>query len=382
MDNNTFNGLVVRHRLHQLAELSNQEQLTSHLIKKILTPFSPDRMITDVGGYGILAIYEGKNPGPTTLIRAELDALPIIENDQLSYMSHHQGCAHKCGHDGHMTIVLSLAHALEKQPPLRGRVILAFQSAEETGQGAAAMIADPKFRPYKPDYAFALHNYPGMPLGEVGIKDATFNCASKGMIIKLHGVTSHAAYPEHGNSPALAMCELITLATQLPSQLSERCWCTVVHAKLGEVAFGTSPGEAVVMMTLRSETNGTMEKLQSILIQKVTTLTASMNLTYEICFEDEFRATVNNREAAGLIAEACLATQVTCHQLSEPMRWSEDFGRFTEVAGHGALFVLGCGENTPQLHHPDYDFPDELLSIGSKLFFTLINKINGTETKE
>lgn len=375
----SLNWAELRHQLHQIAELSNQEKITAQKVTAILSQFKPDQIISNVGGYGILAVYDSHKAGPTTLIRAELDALPIVENQQLDYHSQHQGCAHKCGHDGHMTIVLSLAEQLNQHRPVNGRIILAFQSAEETGEGAAAMVEDPQFSSFLPDFAFALHNYPGMALGEVGIKSRTFNCASKGMIVHLQGATSHAAYPEHGNSPALAMCELIRLATELPAKQKEVCWCTVVHAKLGEVAFGTSPGEAVVMMTLRSETNETMAKLESELVEQVQQLTSTMNLTYQISFEDEFRATVNDDKAAQLVSAACNSNAIPCHQLDEPMRWSEDFGRFTEVAKHGALFVLGSGESTPQLHHPDYDFPDQLLGIGQKIFWDLIKKINGVQ---
>jgi amidohydrolase len=365
-----------RHRLHQLAELSNHERKTAQFVIDTLTPFKPDHLIPQVGGHGILAVFDGDHPGPTTLIRAELDALPIVENHHLDYHSCHSGCAHKCGHDGHMAIVLSLAEQLHFTPPIRGRVVLAFQPAEETGEGAAAIVTDDKFAPYLPDYAFALHNYPGMALGHVGVKAGTFNCASKGMIIKLEGSTSHAAYPEHGNSPAKAMCALIELANTLADQLDETCWCTVVYAKLGEIAFGTSPGNAVVMLTLRSETNRTMERLQNTMTQHVYRLSSTYNLTSQISFQDDFRATTNDELAAELVTNVCEKIALECIQLEHPMRWSEDFGRFTEVAKHGALFVLGSGESTQQLHHPDYDFPDALLTVGKNLFVALIREIN------
>ena len=368
-----------RRELHQLAELSNQEYRTAQYVVETLKQYQPDALVSKIGGHGVLAIYLGDGPGPTTLIRAELDALPIEENSVLPYRSQHLGCAHKCGHDGHMTIVLSLAEQLHRSRPKFGRVILAFQSAEETGEGAEAMVSDDKFLPYIPDYAFALHNYPGMKTGKVGVKAGTFNCASKGMIIKLFGDTSHAAYPEHGNSPAIAMCELVRIATNIADQIDDICWCTVIHAKLGEVAFGTSPGEAVVMLTLRSETNDTMELLQERIEQQVAKIIKAHSLTNEITFQDEFRATTNDSVAADLISKSCQASNVDCIDLNEPMRWSEDFGRFTEVAKHGALFVLGSGETTPQLHHPSYDFPDELLIVGKTLFLSLISDINQFE---
>ncbi|MHA2937379.1 amidohydrolase [Vibrio sp. RC27] len=370
---------IKRHQLHQIAELSNHESATAQAVIDTLKQYQPSKIITHVGGYGVLAIYQGKKPGPTTLFRAELDALPIEENHTLEYRSHHTCCAHKCGHDGHMTIILSLAKQLHNTPPESGRVILAFQSAEETGEGAKAMIQDDVFRPYVPDYAFALHNYPGLELGRVGIKSGTFNCASKGMIIELTGHTSHAAYPEHGNSPAIAMCELIQLASDLPNQIEDTCWCTVIYSKLGEIAFGTSPGQGVVMLTLRSETNFTMNQLQARLAQAVEKLCSKYQLSYDIKFQDEFDATTNDELATKLVSNSCEKLNIQYDVLNQPMRWSEDFGQFTEVARHGALFVLGSGESTPQLHHPDYDFPDKLLPIGKDLFLDLIENINQFE---
>ncbi|EPF9728759.1 amidohydrolase [Vibrio fluvialis] len=369
-----------RRTLHQYPELSNQEHQTAERILAQFGAFSPDEVVTGLGGRGVAFVFQGKEPGPTTLIRCELDALPIEETNQFAHRSVHQGVSHKCGHDGHMAIVSALGQQLSQQRPQKGRVVLAFQPAEETGEGAINMVNDAKFSAFMPDFAFALHNYPGLALGHVAVKAGPFNCASRGMIIRLKGKTSHAAHPENGVSPALAMCQIIKQLNALPASLTERCWVTVIHAKLGEIAFGTAPGEAVVMATLRSETNQAMETLVAAATQLAQQSAQASGLTWSLEWQDVFQASVNSSQGCDLVVQACQNTQTSCTLLEEPMRWSEDFGQFTAVAKEGAMFVLGSGRQSPQLHNPDYDFPDELTPIGQRIFSSLIEQINGFQS--
>lgn len=366
-----------RRTLHQYPELSNQEHHTAARVTEQFKRFSPDQVITGLGGEGIAFIFNGSEPGPVTLIRCELDALPIEECNHFSHRSVYQGISHKCGHDGHMAIVTAVGETLSKTKPVSGRVMLAFQPAEETGEGAINMVNDPAFANLKPDFAFALHNYPGLELGHVAVKAGPFNCASRGMIVRLTGKTSHAAHPENGVSPAVAMCRIIEALNELPQTLTQTCWVTVIHALLGEVAFGTSPGEAVVMATLRSETNQAMEMLVQAATELAQQAAEPFGLQWSIEWQDVFQASVNSELGAELVTKACHATHTPCHRLDEPMRWSEDFGQFTAVAKEGAMFVLGAGRQSPQLHNPDYDFPDKLIPVGKAIFENLIEQING-----
>ena len=122
----------LRHRLHRRPEISGEERETAATIVDFLKPTGPDRIVTELGGHGVAAIYEGTEPGPTVLIRAELDALPIEELSDSDHRSEIPGKGHLCGHDGHMTILAGLARGLQRNPPRKGRAILLFQPAEET----------------------------------------------------------------------------------------------------------------------------------------------------------------------------------------------------------------------------------------------------------
>jgi len=380
LDEATIKELTgLRRKLHAIAEVSGKEIETASIISTFISQFSPDEIISDIGGHGLAAVYRGMDEGPSTLIRCELDALPIPETALLDHGSKHPGSSHKCGHDGHMAIVSGLAPLLHAKRPEKGKVILLYQPAEETGQGAALVLKDNKFSELKPDYVFALHNIPGFPAEKIILKSGPFALASKGMIIKLIGKTSHAAEPEKGNSPVLAMAQLMKAITAMPSSFkdtNEFVVATVIHARLGEVAFGTTPGEGVVMATLRTGTSEAMELLSENCVELAERTAASFKLGCSITWTEVFPPTVNDAECVKIVEEAAASEGMSTQRLKEPFGWSEDFGHFTESA-RGALFGLGAGNNQPALHNPAYDFPDKLIPVGVKIFAGIINHLNG-----
>ncbi len=166
--------IKLRKDLHCNPELSGKEKNTSAKIKNFISQFNPDEVISNIGGNGIAFIFKGKEEGKTILFRSELDALPISEQNDFEYKSSVENVSHKCGHDGHMTILSGLASLLKNKKPDRGKVVLLFQPAEETGEGAAKVLEDKKFEQINPDYVFALHNLPGYPAGSVVIKNGNF----------------------------------------------------------------------------------------------------------------------------------------------------------------------------------------------------------------
>src|SRR5699024_2334052 len=168
------------------------------------------------GGNGMVASYEGDEEGSTVMIRCELDALPIAEENDIEYKSTHEGNGHKCGHDGHMAILCGVAKCLEAERPAKGKVQLLLQPAEETGEGAARMLDDKTFKKFNPDVIFALHNVPGFETHQIVCREGVFAAASEGLIVRFKGATSHAAQPEEGRSPALAMAQLVQLLSTMP----------------------------------------------------------------------------------------------------------------------------------------------------------------------
>lgn len=374
----------LRRELHRIAELSGEEHNTSQKIKEVLKQFHPDEMIEGIGGNGLVATFEGEGKGPSVMIRCELDALPIPEENGISYRSENEGVSHKCGHDGHMAIVVGVARQMHQKRPQKGRVHLLFQPAEETGQGAGRVLNDEQFKPFEPDYIFALHNLPGYPLNQVVLKEGVFASASRGMVIKLKGETAHAAHPENGNSPALALSQLIQVFSSFPqffTSLDEASKVTVIQAGLGEIAFGTSPGYAELRVTIRTHDNDLMDKLCKKAERVVSKVSDTYELEHSIEWTEIFEATVNDEECNTIIRKSAESSEYESVQKEMPFAWSEDFGRFT-ARYKGAMFGLGAGEDQFPLHSGRYDFPDELIETGITIFINIIDRISGLNLKE
>lgn len=371
--------ISLRHQLHREPELSGNEIATARKIEAFARRHSPDQLISQLGGYGMAVVYEGKIPGPTLLVRCDMDALPIQEiNEELDYASETAGISHKCGHDGHMVMAAGLLPLLAKQKPKKGKVVILFQPAEETGQGAAHVISDPKFAQIKPDYCFALHNLPGFKSGNIIVGQNTFASASTGIVVKLNGRTAHAAEPEKAISPARAIAGLIQQLPELanPNEKQDFSLLTIIHARIGERAFGTTPGYAELMATLRAHTNEELETLCSKVTAIIEEMAESNHLKPALEWVEAFPATINDDECNREITRAATSLSYTIEHLTLPFRWSEDFGHFTQNF-KGALFGLGSGINQPELHHPSYNFPDEIILNGTKTFHQIIQQING-----
>lgn len=369
---------ALRRSLHMEPEMSGEERVTATILENYLNLYPPDQLMSHLGGYGLAAIYQGAQAGPTVLIRADMDALPIHELNDVMYRSTREGLAHTCGHDGHMAIVGGLAPLLHTTRPRRGRAVLLFQPAEETGAGAQAVLNDPRLASLEPDYCFALHNLPGFALGEVLVAPQIFAAASVGLMVEFSGLTAHAAYPETGCSPARAMAELIQGLQALnpespPEHPRDFSLVTVVSASLGEASFGISPGAANIMATLRAFDESVLSTLQDRAMDLAESLAARDGLRCHLRWEDAFPATHNDPEASQWIRQAAEAEGYRVSVLDEPLRWSEDFGWFTRRC-QGAMFGLGAGPELA-LHNPRYDFPEDLLTPGATIFWRLLQRL-------
>jgi amidohydrolase len=371
--------LALRKWLHQNPELSGKEKNTSQKLEEFIRQTAPDKIITGLGGYGVAAVYVFDEKGPTILLRADMDALPIDEVNTFAHKSETEGVSHKCGHDGHSTILAGLARALKNNPLGSGRIVLLFQPEEETGQGAAKVIADEAFKMIKPDYAIALHNLPGFEKAAIVLKDGPFAAASTGMIVNIKGASSHAAHPEQGNSPvkmlAQAMQEIPEIPEKKSSKFKDFALATIIHARLGEVAFGTNPGKAVLMATLRTYYNDDMKVLVKEAERVIKSLAEEHKMKVEISYTEEFPATINDKKLNDTIRQVCDELGEEIIEIDEAFRWSEDFGHFTG-SFKGTLFGIGSGKDSPGLHNNDYDFPDEILPHAVQVFYHTIKKIS------
>ena len=367
--------IALRQELHRFPELSGEESQTAERIKGFFNHLSYAKLISNLGGTGLAFIWEGEKEGPTTLFRCELDGLPIVEKSEVPYRSQVVGKSHVCGHDGHMAILSGLGLYLEQNPPMRGKVVLLFQPAEETGDGAKAVLADPRFAEIRPDYAFALHNLPGFPLHQIVAKPGSFAASSVGMSIFLRGRNAHSAHPEAGNSPAQAMAEIIQMLEKLPRDFEDFTLVTVIHAELGQIAFGTTPGEAVVRATMRAFDNAVKAGLVAVAERESSEIAGRYGLGIEFRYQEDFAASHNHPEGFEILRQVAEDLNLDLKEVAVPFRWSEDFGLFS-VYAKSMLFGLGSGLEQPQLHEPNFDFPDQLIPTGISIFSKIIEKLN------
>ena len=329
---------------------------------------------------GLAAEFDSGKPGPTIVVRAELDALPIQEVIDPAYKSTKPGVMHACGHDGHTTMVAGLAAVFSENPPERGRVVLLFQPAEETGAGAKQVLADERWGSLEPGEngaAIALHNLPGHPMGQIILTDGVFSCASRGMSVAFEGVTSHAAHPDDGISPAEAIAELVQRLPKLPAECLPDSFglVSITHIQAGEDdVFGVTPSMGRFNATLRTETDEDLEALTKAAVEIAGEVAAAHSLEHAITWHEHFEAAVCDAPTVERIRSVASAMGLDIADRDEPFRWSEDFGLFTK-GRRGVLFGLGSGEDQPQLHNPDYDFPDELIAIGTPLFERVVREM-------
>ena len=372
MQKDTF--YQIRRELHQHPELSGHEARTARFVEDKLQAFHPTKVIRHVGGHGLLVEYFFSEDGPTVLFRADMDAVAVQEPDDIPHHSQTPGVAHKCGHDGHTTILLRFARMLSERPLPKGRVLLLFQPAEENGSGSKAVLDTKVLDYYKIDKAFALHNIPGYPASAVLCKEDSFTCAVVSVSITLTGITSHAAEPQKGISPIPATLNIVDELLRWNNtdiQSDDYFLSTIVEIHVGEEAYGVSAGNSVIRATLRAKTDKLLHQHAQQLKELVATeCKRTPDLQHEMEWLEPFSANENDPQSVGMIKNAALRNNLPYIELQTPFSWGEDFGLFMQQY-KGAIFGLGSGENCAPLHSPQYDFPDEVIETGATLFYTI-----------
>ncbi|MDZ7756603.1 amidohydrolase [Rhodohalobacter sp.] len=367
----------LRKELHRNPELSGRESETADRIIKELKRCNPDELLTGLGGSGIAAKFSGaKDSLKTILIRAELDAIAVREETDLNYSSQNNGVMHGCGHDGHMTILLGVARKLAEERSANKTVWLLFQPAEETGEGAEWVLKDSKFEVVQPDVAYALHNLPGYPENQIVVKKGVFAAASIGVQVKFKGKSSHAAYPEQGVNPSREISDLVQFANLEFDDFKSKSSINKIvttYISLGERAFGISPGEGEVGFTIRSSSDEELSGAVNKLRDKVHSLMEIFEGDISFDRVEPFAATVNDPEGVESVIAAAEKSGLNLKELDTPFPWSEDFGSFGRRCPI-TLFGLGTGEDHPPLHSEMYDFNDELIQAGVKMFTNLIER--------
>ncbi len=374
-----MNYAETRQQFHSLAEASGHEEKTAEAILLLLKDFAPTHIHTFPDSHNIIAEYDSEAEGPILLLRGDMDAVGVDEHLALPYASHTPGYAHKCGHDGHTTILLGVAEQLHLHPINKGKILLFFQAAEETGQGCEQLIKSGFLQSYNINMVFALHNIPGIPLHSITCRAGSFTCAVISCEIKLNGQTSHAAEPEKGISPFRAATSITEqlLALNHPKLTDDNYQIvTLVESHIGETAYGVSAGHGVLRFTLRAKSETLLQALKNDTEYIVRTeVDKTPGLSYDIHWLEYFAGGQNSAKAVEIVRKAAADNGLTYIEKEVPFTWGEDFGLLTQHYP-GTLFGLGSGTDTPPLHHQNFDFPDEIIETGVKMMVSISKLVN------
>ncbi len=362
-----------RRDLHQHPELAFQEVRTSALVADVLRRLGLE-VRTGVGRTGVVGTLAGRSPGPTVMLRADMDALPIPEASEAPYASQHAGTMHACGHDGHVAIALGAAMLLARHTAdLAGRVLFVFQPAEEGLGGASAMIADGVFADGLPSAAFALHLWNSMPAGRVCAQAGPMMAAADILRITVRGRGGHGALP-HEAVDAIAVTGQILSALQtivsrnVDPQETAVLSIGTVH---GGTAFNIIAETVELEGTIRTFSPAVRETVLARLRVLLDGVTSGMGARYDLIVQAVAPAVVNDPAVTEVARAAAVqvvgATSVAWHA---PLMVSEDFAEFQQLVP--SCFMLlgsgnaGLGLNAPH-HSPRFDFDESALPIGAAL---------------
>ena len=379
-DEATVQELVaVRRDLHQHPETAFEEVRTSGIVAERLRALGLD-VRTGIAKTGVLASVRGGRPGKTVLLRADMDALPIQEQNDTPYRSRVAGKMHACGHDCHTSILLGLAAHLARQAPdLNGAVTLCFQPAEECGGGAETMIAEGALDP-RPDAAFGLHVWQDLDLGQVGVTPGPFMAAVDEFTVTVTGRGAHAAMPHLGVDPVVCLAHMVTALQTIASRDASPFAEVVVSAtqiRAGS-AFNIIPETAWMNGTVRVFDPDLWAKLPDHFDRIVRGVAAAFGCTVEIDYHRFNQPTINEPKMSALAREAA-AEVVGLENVRDDVRTmgGEDFSAFLRQVP-GCFIAIGSRNAARGLvhghHHPRFDVDEHCLAIGAEVLLRTTQK--------
>lgn len=373
---------AIRQDIHANPELGFQEVRTSTMVARMLTALGY-QVHRDIGKTGVVGVLEGRRntSGRSIGLRADMDALPILEQGGAAYASANVGIMHACGHDGHTTILLGAARYLAETRNFDGRVVLIFQPAEEGLGGATAMIEDGLFSRFHCDAIYALHNWPGLAPGVIGINPGPMMAAADHFEIHIEGRGGHGAHPYQTNDPVVIAAQLITALQTIVSRnvpAPESAVVTVAALNAGNLqAMNVIPQDARMVGTVRTFSPVVQEQVIRRMEEVVAGIGAAFKAKIEMKYHRLFPATINSPEHATFVADVAtelFGTEMVVDNLT-PSMGSEDFSVMLQHRP-GAYFRLGQGgaESGCVLHSAYFDFNDAVIPAGSAMFCRIVER--------
>jgi len=366
---------AIRQDIHAHPELGLEEHRTADLVAQKLQEWGIE-VHRGVGTTGVVGVLRSGNGEGTIGLRADMDALPILEANDIPYRSRNQGKMHACGHDGHTTMLLGAARYLAETRGFNGTVNFIFQPGEEGVGGALAMLEDDLFQRFPCNAIYGMHNRPGMPVGKYGIAPGTAMAGGGFFDIAITGKGAHGARPEESIDPVLVACHIGTaLQSIVARNISPRDTAVLsVTRILSGDAYNVIPQTATMGGTVRAMKRETLTQIEQNMRRIVSGVASGFGATAEVDFRLIFAPLVNHETEFHAIADAAaeLVGDANVNREQAPASASEDFSFMLEKVP-GAYINLGNGDCAP-VHNHHYNFNDEAIPFGSALFARLVER--------
>ncbi|MEH6359483.1 MAG: M20 aminoacylase family protein [Amylibacter sp.] len=368
---------ALRQDIHSHPELMFDTHRTSALVAEKLRAFGCDTVTEGIGQTGVVGVIKGKQntSGKVIGLRADMDALPILEATNLPYASNTPGKMHACGHDGHTAMLLGAAQYLAETRNFDGTAVVIFQPAEEGGGGGLEMVKDGLIEDYNIQEIYGMHNWPGVPVGQFAIRPGPFFAATDTFKIEVSGKGGHAAKPNATIDTTLIASHIVVALQSVVSRTIDPLDAVVVSVTSFETesnAYNVIPEHVELRATLRTLKHETADLAKSQIKQIVNNTAAAYGATAKVTYFPGYPVMVN-ADAQTEFAVNVAKSVAGDHNVSDnapPTMGGEDFSYMLEACA-GSYILVGNGE-TADVHHPEYNFNDEAIPAGCSYWAGLI----------
>lgn len=368
----------IRHRLHAHPETAFEEHDTSQLVANKLKEWGLE-VYSGIAGTGVIGVLRGQLGTKSIGLRADMDALPMQEHNTFAHCSTRHGKMHACGHDGHTAMLLAAAKQLAFDRSFQGTIHFIFQPAEEGGGGAKRMIEEGLFERFPCDAVFALHNWPGLKAGTFATRSGPIMASCNQFSITIHGQGGHAAMPQKSIDPVLAAAHVVSALQSVVSRNAsplESAVLSVTRLQAGS-SFNIIPDHAHISGTVRTFSLSVLDMIEK-RMEEISTLTAKAHgCRAEFDFHRQAIPTVNDADQTAFAVEVMQAI-VGADKVNmnvEPTMGAEDFAFMLARKPGCYAFIGNDGEDQHRcnfgLHHPQYDFNDEVIALGASYWVKL-----------
>jgi len=372
----------LRRDLHANPELGFEEHRTSALVAERLRGYGVDEVHTGIARTGVVGIIRGRGSSARSIgLRADMDALPMVEENEFAHRSTRSGLMHGCGHDGHTTILLAAAQYLAATRRFDGTVVLIFQPGEEGFAGAKAMIDEGLFERFPVDEVYAMHNWPALEPGRFGLNPGPMMAAADRVEITVCGKGGHAAHPHRAVDPVVVAAHIITAAQTIvarnvgPLEAAVLSLCSIQAGNPG--AFSVIPREAKLVGTVRTFSADAQDLIEERLTELAESTAKALGAEAKVVYERIYPATINHPQQTRFAADTAAQLVGEDHVVRnlEPSMGAEDFAFMLRVKP-GCYVRLGQGGGAEGcfLHNSRYDFNDAVIPLGAAFFSALAER--------